>query len=309
MRQSNSRFAVIVPIGPGTVELRRFHDLLDSLFTYEPGVCFCVAIDSEPSERDVASRGHLGRGSEFITLHAPFQDRGEPLMGQLSASVLLALRTAHQAGPLEFVLRMDTDALVISPFRDAIHALLAAHPEAGILGTLGCTCRREAWYYGIEKDAISDVFTALETTPASDPALARIREHAHLAVEAGYSGKEYCQGGAYVISFPMLTRLSTTGCLDHPEDWLPLAVPEDVMMGMYARTVGFRSVDCSLPGQPFGNHLSGLAYSPGDLVKRGCSLIHSVKSDPEYSESDIRRYFRERRQAMDNSARFTRAGA
>ena len=135
-RQNSNRFAVIVPIGPGTIELRRFHDLLDSLFTYEPGACLCIAIDSERCEREVAPRGNVGRGSEFITLHAPFQDRGEPLMGQLCARMLLALRTAHQAGPFEFVLRMDTDALVIGRFREAIHTLLAEHPEAGILGTL-----------------------------------------------------------------------------------------------------------------------------------------------------------------------------
>jgi hypothetical protein len=39
------------------------------------------------------------------------------------------------------------------------------------------------------------------------------------------------------------------------------------MMGMYARTVGLRSVDCSLPGQPFGNHFGGLAYRPGELAQ------------------------------------------
>jgi hypothetical protein len=301
MRRNHSGFAVIVPIGPGTVEIRRFHDLLDSLFTCEPGACLCVAIDSATRPRNVAPRS-LDRGCELITLDAPYQGRGEALMGRLSAGILLALRTVHEAGEFEFVLRMDTDALAIGRFRDAILALQAQHPEAGLLGTLGCTCRREAWYYGCEKTATSDVFAALKKVPVADPAFARIREHARLAVENGYAGKEYCQGGAYALSFTMLTRLSAMGCLERPEDWLPLSVPEDVMMGMYARTVGLRSVDCSLPGQPFGNHFSGLAYSPGELVERGHAIVHSVKGDLEYPESDIRRYFRMRRRAIGAGA-------
>ncbi|MGC9949066.1 MAG: hypothetical protein ABSF64_22080 [Bryobacteraceae bacterium] len=303
IRAKNSGYAAIVPIGPGAVEVRRFHDLLDSLFAYEPEARLCVTIDSARRARRVAPRGNRSRGCQFVTLRAPYQDQGEPLMGRLSAGILLALRTVQQTGRFEFVLRMDTDALAIGRFQDAIRALLAAHPEVGMLGTLGCTCRREAWYYGCERTATSDVFKALDTVPAGHSAFARIREHARLAVENGYAGKEYCQGGAYALSPAMLTRLSSMGCLDRPEDWLPLAVPEDVMMGMYARTVGLRSVDCSLPGQPFGNHFGGLAYRPGELVERGYALIHSVKRDLEHSESEIRRYFRARRRALDGRHR------
>ena len=76
-----------------------------------------------------------------------------------------------------------------------------------------------------------------------------------------------------------------------------MAVPEDVMIGMYARTVGLRSLDFSLPGEPFGNHHRGLAYSPRELVRRGHSLIHSTKGDIDYSEWHIRRYFRARRRS------------
>jgi hypothetical protein len=299
MARENGQFALIVPIGPGDVELRRFHDLLDSVLTYEPGAALCLAIDSERKARDVAPRTRLIRACVFVTLREPYQDRGEPLLGRLSASILLALRTIKQIGSFEFILRMDTDALAIGRFREAVRTLLALHPDAGMLGTLGCTCRREAWYFGCEKTATSDVSLALESAPASGANTARVWNHFRLAVENGYRGKEYCQGGVNVLSLAMLYRMSAIGCLDRPEDWLPLAVPEDVMLGMYARSVGLRSVDASLPGQPFGNHFGGLAYPPAKLVERGYALIHSVKSDLEYSETAIRGYFGARRRGLD----------
>lgn len=291
-------FALIVPVGPGATEQRRFRDLLDSLFAWESGLRLCVAIESDPPAVREVRRGFARGGCRFVSLSAPYRGRGKALEGRLSAGILLALRTVHRAGRFEFVLRADTDALVIGPFREAVRGLLSRHPDAGMVGTLGCTCRREASYFGCEKDSISDVLRALESAPAADPGAMRIREHVRLAVSHGYAGKEYCQGGVYALSCEVVARMSARGCFDHPEDWLPLAVPEDVIMGMYTRAAAMRSQDASLTGEPFANHFRGLPYSPEELVARGHALIHSVKGDPQFTEPEIRRYFRERRPAF-----------
>jgi len=111
-------FAVVVPIGPGTVELRRFHDLMDSLSIYEPGARLCVAIDSSPFARNVVWRGKSA--CRLVTLHAPFRERGEPLWGRLSASLLVGFDLIRRAGPFDFVLRADTDALITGRFRDTV---------------------------------------------------------------------------------------------------------------------------------------------------------------------------------------------
>ncbi|HVV47056.1 MAG TPA: hypothetical protein VHC72_17710, partial [Bryobacteraceae bacterium] len=117
----------------------------------------------------------------------------------------------------------------------------------------------------------------------------------------GYRGKEYCQGGIYVLPFRTLVRLSSLGCFDHPEDWLPLAVPEDVMMGMFTRTAGFESRDFSGRGEPFGSNWRGLAWPPREILRRGHALIHSVKSDPVYPEQALRRFFRSQRTERNHS--------
>ena len=75
-----------------------------------------------------------------------------------------------------------------------------------------------------------------------------------------------------------------------------MAVPEDVMMGMFTRTVGLECSDFSRPGEPFGSNWRGLAYSPREMLRRRYALIHSVKSDPRYSERALRRFFRIQRE-------------
>ncbi len=287
------KFAVIVPIGPGVEELRRYRDLLDSLWHYEPSATLCVALDSSPFARNIVPRD---KGAcRFVTLHAPFHGQGEPLKGRLSASLLKGLEIIHLAGPFDFVLRADTDALISGRFRETISRFLSEHPRTGMLGTLGFTCRRDSPHYGCEKTSISDVVTALAGLSQDAPEFVRIDSYLREAWRNGYVGKEYCQGGIYVLPFRTLEGLANLGCFRNPEDWLQLAVPEDVMMGMLTRTMGLECTDFSLAGQPFGSNYRGLAYSPREMLRRGHSLIHSVKSDPCYSEMLLRRFFRIRR--------------
>jgi len=286
-------FAVIVPIGPDAAELRRFHELIDSLWSYEPGARLCVAIDSSTGARNVAPRDK--RTCRFITLRAPFGGQGEPLLGRLSASLLAGFDLIRRAGPFDFVLRADTDALIAGKFRNRVSRFLALHPQTGMLGTLGLTCFRESPHYGCQKTDVSEVVKALTAMPRHAPAFARIESWLRTACRNGYVGKEYCQGGVYALPFRTLGRLFSLGCFDHPEDWLLMAVPEDVMMGMFTRTAGLECTDFSLPGEPFGSNYRGLAWDPREMLRRRHALIHSVKGHPTYSERVLRRFFTTRR--------------
>ena len=98
-----------------------------------------------------------------------------------------------------------------------------------------------------------------------------------------------------MLPFRTLERLFAAGCFDHPEDWLPLPVPEDVMMGMLTRTAGLECRDFSARGEPFASNYRGLAYGPRETLRRKHVLIHSVKTDPRFSERVLRRFFRAQR--------------
>jgi hypothetical protein len=283
-------FAVVVPVGPGQVERLRFLDLIDSLQGYEPEARLCVVIDSSPFIRRITPLNT--HGCRFIILRAPYQGQGKPLQGRLSAGMLLALDCIRRQGPFHFVLRADTDALIAGKFTGSVKKFLLQHPKTGMLGTLGHTCRRDSPYYGCEKSSISDVAAALPAMPSHLPAYSRLDNFHAVACRNGYVGKEYCQGGIYVLAFRTLERLFGLGCFNHPEDWLTTAVPEDVMMGMLTRTAGLECSDFSSRGEPFASNYRGLAYSPGETLRRKHVLIHSVKSDPRYSETVLRRFFR-----------------
>jgi hypothetical protein len=201
--------------------------------------------------------------------------------------------------------------MIIAPFVQRVCDRLGSRPGTGVLGTIGRTCRREAPDYGFERHRRSSVI-ALAASMASLPigsivkgcgpftesmrdGCVSVRGDVDEAVANGYDWFEYAQGGAYVITRELLDRLERRGVLDRAHAWIPMPVGEDVMMGMYARSAGLSVEDYSAPGEPFANHWRGLAYPATVLVQRGCSLVHSVRNDPEASQEHIRDYFRARR--------------
>jgi len=115
------------------------------------------------------------------------------------------------------------------------------------------------------------------------------------ALANGYEPGEHCLGAACAISGEMLRRMAALGCLDDPLLWRRTLCPDDVMMGIYTRAVGLRSISLTADGEPFGLKYIGLADTPVRLLQRGFSLIHSVKNDPLVPEATIRRFYRARR--------------
>ena len=73
-------FAVLVPVGPGSAELARFRDLLDSVLAYEPAGSFrLIVVDDSPRPRD------FGTGATVI--RTPLWREGRRPPDPLSAMV------------------------------------------------------------------------------------------------------------------------------------------------------------------------------------------------------------------------------
>jgi dTDP-4-amino-4,6-dideoxygalactose transaminase len=318
------RFAAVIPIGPTAIEVERTIDLLASLLSWEPAVAWCVLVEDFPDPLGLPERIAGPARHRIVELLNPRRGQGFGGTGGVCAAVLAGLAWVHEHTDVDFVLKIDTDALVIGPFAAAVAARFARLPDAGIAGAIGNSCNpavRPLQDLSKEPDLLQ--FRRLLPTAASaaltDPdarltlselgevsprllmAFDAIRAPVEDAFEHGYRTCEYCQGGAYAIRRAMIDRMAAAGYLTRPEAWVHLPVGEDMGMAMYAHAVGLRLDDFSRPGEPFGIQYKALPYTVDELVAYGYSLIHCVRNDARYAEADIRAFFRTRAAAADRA--------
>jgi hypothetical protein len=299
--------AILLCVSSDNREVNRLRDLMDSLLAFEPGLArFCLFVDDAP-DRDLTQELELPATCACASIPNPRTGRGEGRIGGLATGVIAGLSYLHRYfNHVDFVLKLDTDSLIIGPFYSAIARVLA--PDVGLVGALGHTCRRDNADYGREYSGASCFIEFLKAV--------RNRPHAHLndlnlaaipgaseactdiaeAMRNGFKYDEYCQGGGYVISPAMLNGMAGKGYFVNPTRWLYLPFGEDMVVGMYAWSLRLRIVDLSDIGQPFGVQGIGLPYDPEDLLRRGYSIIHSLKDD-RYSENGLREFFRNTRRA------------
>src|SRR4051812_11664478 len=127
-------FAVLIAIGPEPAEGLRVHDLLKALFHYEPG-CGLVILVEDGHSATALARVTQAYGSRVVVLPNPRGGRGHDYTGGLTVGILYGMNWARQHSNAEFVLKLDTDSLVIGPFARAVSDRFAQRSELGLLGT------------------------------------------------------------------------------------------------------------------------------------------------------------------------------
>jgi hypothetical protein len=300
------RFAVVIPVGPSTIEHERTLDLLESLWFYEPHVSRILVIDDGAEERPFPRPPTGSVAVERMT--NPRNGRGIGITGGLCAGMLAGVkRFAGSEPPIDFVVKLDTDALVIAPFSAKLAALFSRQDNAGIAGAYRRTPNGEPRDFSQWRELLNDLksrwipsrrrraragrdsFFALRGRPA------KMRRQVRDAMRAGYEAGENILGGSYAIAAHAIDKMNSRGLLDDPFHWLDTALGEDVLLAMLVKSVGLELVDFCSDNEPFGVRYRGLADTPQRLVDRGFSIIHSTKNDPNVSESEIRAFFRNRR--------------
>jgi len=317
---SHLGFAVVIPLGPAETECCRLSDFLESLLFFESECRWVVIVDDGEPGRPVPIPHVVTATCSVVTLRNPCNGQGDRRNGGLCAGVLKALQWLSRNCAPDFVLKADTDSLIIGQFSERILAFFQSCPSVGVAGVLGRTCDRASPLFRQELFTLSplasvyDTWTAFRTLDLPWPpprhfkidqtryvpgdrlsSFASVGEHIGHAVRNGLWQDIYCQGGGYVISPIMLRRMSRQGFLSVPEHWAFAPFGEDQIIGMYAHAVEMSVADLSDDGDPFGVQWCGLPYPPEALLARGHAIIHSVKSDARYSESEIRRFFAEAR--------------
>jgi hypothetical protein len=223
--------------------------------------------------------------------------------GGLCSSVLMALQWAQANTDAEFVLKLDTDSLVINPFAEKLSRVFKSDPALGMIGAYtltpngtprlwehhATTVMRMSWGPFYWCNPLRAIF-------GSGGSCARAKL-IRAALRNGYDPGEHCLGGGYALSRPLLERMARSGYLADPRAWMNVDLAEDVMVGVHVRAVGMTLANYVRPSEVFGVRYQGLPADPDSLVERGFSVIHSVKNDPLIDEASIRAFFKSRREA------------
>jgi hypothetical protein len=308
-------FAVIIPVGPDKQELVRLQNSVEALEFYEPGRYLVVLVDDVLQPRKLVEFLPARVRKRAVVIQNPRRGQGNGwaagLATALSAGIVEALRLERN---LDFVLKYDTDALVIAPFADRLKAAMG--PTAGILGTR----RIETNPTELEQN-IKPLFLALKklgkpltvwrTTPLGRPLLqacifGRAKKRYQIirrAMQAGYLPQHHINGGAFALSPQCLKRLNEERILVDPLLWLETPLPDDITFSMIVRAIGLDLVDLSRPGQIFAIQWRGLMQSPQRLLDGGYGIIHSVKDRDGLTESETRRFFDDVRRTQASVSR------
>jgi hypothetical protein len=306
-------FAVYLPVGPGEREAACACDALESVAAHSDGLAWCVLVDDAPAPRDLAAA--CGALRDRVTvLRNPREGGGRGWSGGLCVADLVALQFVHDHTTADFVLKLDSDSLVIAPFEHQVRDVLAGHPDAGLLGVIGDSfgenrtnqfvAFNRAWMQAAL--SLPDRFSALTEADLVKVPLLRdfdaaeyedllvARELLRRAMARGYPLGEYCQGGGYVTSRRLIDAMAAADAWRRPLLWRRLNVGEDLMMAMHCAAAGLRMYDVSQTGPRFAIQPGCIALSRQELVTAGYSLIHSIKGQ---MEEEVRTFFRERRLA------------
>jgi hypothetical protein len=301
---SSPSYAIALAIGPDQKEVERTRDLIDSINAYAPELAVFVMIDDAPEDRHLESALQFPSQLRPVSLHHP-RHGAPPQKFTKSKGICAAIQTAFawiakNSPDVKFVLKLDTDALIIAPFNKQILSVIEQSPEVGMMGAYDKTPNgdaRDISYNAKTVKALHEPGSFLQSLKYkfSNEDRAVISRHITTAREKGYQYGEHCLGGAYAVSGELLRRMNAAGYLDNPARWLSIDCPEDVMVGIYTRVVGMNFRSFVDRNEAFGIRYKGLADTPEKLVERGYSVIHSVKNDANFTEEQIREFFKEKR--------------
>ncbi|MEB3357089.1 MAG: hypothetical protein VKK04_10200 [Synechococcales bacterium] len=307
--KQTQNFVGLIHVGPKQTHLADAMEALDSLFHYEPGIKGMVAINDAPDPHRL--QGLEQRyGGKLTSVHCPWHSQwSDGIWGRGCSRNLLGMKRAYEHyQPFSYLLKLDTDALVIDSFSESISQFFEQHPEVGLIGTYQVTPQGEVrrapkWSTRIAAYANGIGFKDLKKNHLSllyflthRPVFRRMSDVIRTAIANGYEPSEHCQGGSYAVSFPLIQQLYQRGELDHPEQWLYMNMGEDFLLAIHTRYLGYQMADFNRAGEPFGIDYLGLPFPPAELVARGYAIVHSTNNDPLVSQETINAFFRDRRQ-------------
>lgn len=298
---STCSFCALMLLGPSPTEIDRARDTFDSLFHYEPGISEVVLVDDSLDGRSLKPlTDHFPPQVHLRVLKHPRRGKGLAVHGAMADGVLHALHAIHDEMKADFILKLDSDALVIAPFTKRVCAFFHLHPNAGMAGQYdleydGSPRSQQPWVdfmrlliqpIRIYRPAPNSVVLWLSVFGRRKA----IRNMLESALSHGHIPGHNVQGGSYVLSRDTLRRMNDHQYFDHAGAWQNIRIPEDVIISTYVGASGKTLHGLSGPGQVFGVQCFGLPAPKEVLSANTNAIIHSIKNTAE-PEQAIRTYF------------------
>jgi hypothetical protein len=297
-RTSQAAFAVVMPVGPGELELERVADTLESLHHFEPDVTRVVLVNDAPEARPelLDAAGSLASSTTIVQNHRDRSADGWS-EGVLTSVATGMLEVSTGSPSVEWALKLDTDALIINPFARSISERFASDPTIGLMGTNRCDIHgrpRDMRASGRPVRRLRAPISLWRRQRRMRTTLYGVsRERRQVIDEAlrhGYIYGDHCQGGAYALSIGAIDGLAARGWLDC-RLWRGTLVAEDVIMGVQVSALGLKMVGMADRGEPFAVEHIGLPDAPEALRDAGYGIIHSIKGQGDLDEAQIRELF------------------
>jgi hypothetical protein len=299
-------FSVLIPVGPHPREIGRCADVLASLARFEAGqVGQGVILDDTLAPRPELAELAKGAGFPVAHLLNPRRGRGSGWLAGLTAGVLASLDHLAEHGTTgDFVLKLDTDALLIRACSGQIGQRFAAAPKCAMLGAYRNFPHRRDWAVEREPapalEKLMRPFTFWRRTHRPWPRLQwtifrrdrTIRRLILDALLAGYVLGEYCVGGAYALRGATVTAMRTAGLFRDPLQWLPTPLGEDVVVSLLVKRLGQEIADAVAPGEVFGVGNPTLPFAPQEMIEKGYGIVHPVNDRQEWPEAEMRAVFK-----------------
>jgi hypothetical protein len=295
------RISTVIPLGPGTADLERFADLCAAFAAFAPDLGPIYVINDGGDAAALTALLARYRLAGEVFPH-PRANLGNPWLGRLTYGIAHTFLRVHALHPEHLILKLDGDALLVRPLLPQLQAILAANPEAGIIGTsdpVGLALPRHSW----RKSArlvrrLTRPLDRADTFPWLQQQLvgprAAMRRLLHRAAAQGYRWGYHIQGGAYLLTPAALRRLAATPeyrdeamlTYDH---WFG----EDLYTTVCVIASGLKVVEQNHPGNLIGATWRGLPGADfAAVLARNHALLHSTKDYPPFNEAEIRAHFR-----------------
>lgn len=195
----------------------------------------------------------------------------------------------------DVIVRLDTDALITGDnIEDDFIDTFRRHPQVGVLGrhwfnALGYRIHRGSGRFFIER------VNRLHYRLAMFRPVTTLNRLVRRAERNGYVQGELVIGCVTAYSYECAFRISA-----FLRDFRGLrglrGIAEDYMTTIFVKYVNMDLGEAEEGSGPLAVALKGLVFPPEEILSRGKKAIHSVKNDENFTQDEIREFFRRHRE-------------